>query len=98
MKTEVSLEYFVNDFFLKHFFASYFQQILSNLIFIENFGNSKDFHTVLPKNWTDQVAEKFKNLPYLVTALPFCSLSGYLVLSLSLSLNFQVCFKTFLER
>ena len=47
MKTRVNLKYFVTDFLWEPFFDSYLPQTPSNLVFFDNFGNSKAFQTVL---------------------------------------------------
>ena len=49
MKTSVSLKYLVHDCLCKQGFASISPQTPLNLIFLNNFGNSKDFKTVLIK-------------------------------------------------
>ena len=47
MKAGVSLKYFVNDCLWKHFLCFLLAPDIFKLIFFDNFGNSKAFHTVL---------------------------------------------------
>ena len=47
MKSRVSLKYFVNDCLWKQIFASNLPTDSLNLNLLDNFGNSKAFHTVL---------------------------------------------------
>ena len=47
MKTKVSLKYFVTDYLWETFFDYNSHQTPSNLVFFDNFDNSKAFHTVL---------------------------------------------------
>ena len=49
MKTSVFLKYLVHDCLCKQAFASISSQTPLNLIFLNNFSNSKDFKTVLTK-------------------------------------------------
>ena len=47
METRISLKYFANGGLWEHFFAFNLAQTSSNVIFFDNFGNSKAFQTVL---------------------------------------------------